>query len=203
MSAYPVQLEVEPPHVFERVQLLVRLAITIMLAWLGITLGWLWCVAFFVLPIVAASIVSARGAEYYTETAGQRLWSVVTWMLAFGAYLMLVTDRVPLDEHRVRIDLRTTGHPSVGSALGRLVMSIPSAFSLCVIGFVSCLLWVIALFSILFRGRVPASILEFQTGYLRWQARLAAYHASLVEEYPPFSFGDRTSGNLPTAMVRP
>jgi hypothetical protein len=32
------------------------------------------------------------------------------------------------------------------------------------------------------------SILSFQRGVLRWQARLVAYHASLVEEYPPFSF---------------
>ena len=202
MPAYPVQLEVSPPLVFERMQLLVRLAITVALAWLGITLGWLWCVLFLVLPIVAAIVVSAKSAEHYTQDTGGKLLPALAWLLELSAYLLLVTDRVPIDERHVHIELRTTGHPSVGSALARLITSIPSAFVLCIVGFASCVLWAIALFSILFRARVPASILEFQTGYLRWQARLAAYHASLVEEYPPFSFGDRTS-NLPTAMVQP
>jgi hypothetical protein len=202
MPAYPVQLEVSSPPVFERMQLLVRLAITIVLAWLGITLGWLWCVLFLVLPIIAASVVSARGADYYQETTAPRVWPALTWLLELSGYLLLVTDRVPIDDHRVRIELRPTGRPTVGSALGRLVMSIPSAIALCFIGIVSCVLWVIAWFSILFTASVPASILEFQTGYLRWLARLAAYHASLVEEYPPFSFGDRAS-NVPTAMVQP
>ena len=73
---------------------------------------------------------------------------------------------------------------------------------LCLVGVLSCVLWVVSLFTIVFSGTVPASIVELQTGYLRWQARLVAYHASLVEEYPPFSLHDRTS-NLPTAMVNP
>jgi hypothetical protein len=46
----------------------------------------------------------------------------------------------------------------------------------------------------------PASILSFQTGYLPWSARLLAYHASFVEEYPPFSFGERAT-STPAAMA--
>jgi hypothetical protein len=202
MPAYPVQLEVSSPPVFEREQLLVRLAIGIGLGWLGVTLGWLWCLLFFALPIIAASVVSARGADIYMDKTAPKLWSGLTWLLAFSAYMLLVTDRVPLADNRVHTQLRMTGRPSVGTSLARLVMSIPSAIALCFVGLVSCVLWIIALFTILFSGTVPASILEFQTGYLRWQARLAAFHASLVEEYPPFSFADRAS-NLPNAMVNP
>jgi hypothetical protein len=44
--------------------------------------------------------------------------------------------------------------------------------------------------TILIDGHVPSGILAFQRGMLRWQARLLAYHASLIEEYPPFSFED-------------
>jgi hypothetical protein len=201
MSAYPVQLEVSSPPVFERMQLLVRFAIGIVLGWLGVTLGWVWCLLFLALPIIAASVVSA-GADFYTEKTAPKLWSGLTWLLSFSAYMLLVTDRVPLDDKRVHTELRMTGRPSVGTSLARLVISIPSAIALCFVGLVSCVLWVVAVFTILFGGTVPASILEFQTGYLRWQARLAAFHASLVEEYPPFSFGDRAS-NLPTAMVSP
>jgi hypothetical protein len=202
MPAYPVQLEVSSPPVFDRMQLLVRLAIGIALGWLGVTLGWLWCLLFFALPIIAASVVSVRGMDFYMQRTAPALWSGLTWLLAFSAYMLLLIDRVPIDDHRVHTELQMTGRPSVGTSLARLVMSIPSAIALCFVGIVSCVLWVVALFTILFAGTVPRSILEFQTGYLRWQARLAAFHGSLVEEYPPFSFGNRTS-NLPTAMVNP
>jgi hypothetical protein len=202
MPAYPVQLEVSSPPVFDRIQLLVRLAIGIALGWLGVTLGWLWCLLFFALPVIAASVVSTRGADFYMQKTAPRLWAGLTWLLAFSGYMLLVTDRVPIDDDRVHTELRMTGRPSVGTSLARLVMSIPSAIALCFVGIVSCVLWVIAFFAILVTGTVPASILEFQTGYLRWQARLVAFHASLVEEYPPFSFQDHAS-NLPAAKVNP
>ncbi len=202
MPAYPVQLEVSSPPVFDRMQLLVRLAIGIALGWLGVTLGWLWCFLFFALPIVAAIVVSTRGAGFYMQKAAPKIWSGLTWLLAFSAYMLLLTDRVPIDDHRVHSELRMTGRPTIGTTLARLLMSIPSAIALCFVGLVSCVLWVVALFTILVSRTVPASIIDFQTGYLRWQARLAAYHASFVEEYPPFSFKDRAS-NLPTAMVNP
>jgi hypothetical protein len=28
---------------------------------------------------------------------------------------------------------------------------------------------------------------DFQRGVLRWEARLLAYHSSLIEQYPPFA----------------
>jgi hypothetical protein len=42
----------------------------------------------------------------------------------------------------------------------------------------------------------PASLYEFQCGVLRWQARLLGYHASLVEQAPPWRFD---AGSAPTA----
>jgi len=201
MQPYPVQLEVSSPPRFERIQLLIRLMIAIGLGWLGVTFDWLWSVLFFALPLIAAGFISARGADFYLEKTTPRLWSALTWLFAFTAYMLFITDRVPLnDEHSVRAELQTTGRPSTGRSLARLVTSIPSALVLCLVCVVSALLCFVAFLSILFAGKVPTSIVEFQTGYLRWQARLVAYHASLVEEYPPFSFGDRAP-KLPTAMV--
>lgn len=202
MAPYPVQLEVSSPARFDRMQLLVRLAIAIALGWLGITAGWLAWLLFLVLPIIAAIAVSTKGAEYYVQDTANKLWPPLMWLFSFSAYMMLITDEVPIDKTSLSTELHVTGTPSISSALARIVTSIPSAIVLCLLGFASCVLWVIALGTILFTRQVPASILRFQVGYLRWQARLVAYHASFVEEYPPFSFGDRSS-NLPTAMVRP
>lgn len=202
MTPYPVQLEVSSPPQFERIQLLVRFAITITLGWLGITAGWLTCLLFLALPIVAAVVISTKGADFYLQTTSAKLWPVLTWLLSFAAYMLLLTDRVPVDEDSLKTELHPTGRPTIGSALLRVIFSIPSAIALCFLGFVSFVLWCIALGSILFTARVPESILSWQAGYLRWMARLVAYHASLVEDYPPFSFGERTT-TLPPAMVKP
>jgi hypothetical protein len=47
-------------------------------------------------------------------------------------------------------------------------------------------LWVIAAIAVLLGVAIPRAILGYQRGVLRWQARLVAYHASLVDDYPPF-----------------
>jgi hypothetical protein len=39
---------------------------------------------------------------------------------------------------------------------------------------------------------MPRSILAFQRGAQRWQARLVACHASFVVDYPPWSFDTET-----------
>lgn len=202
MRPYPVQLEVSSPPRFERIQLLVRLAIGILLGWLGVTMGWLATLLFFALPIIAAVVISTKGVDVYMKNTSAKLWPALGWLLSFTAYMLLLTDEVPVDSERVKTELHVTGRPTIGSALARVLFSIPSAIALFFIGFVSCVLWFVAVGTILLTAKVPQSILTFQAGYLRWGARLVAYHASLVEEYPPFSF-ESGSANLPTAMVNP
>lgn len=194
MAAYPVQLEITSPPRFERMQLLVRLAVVIMLGWLGITSGWLNCLIYAGLPIFAAVAISTQGAPKYADTTGPGVWRVLTYLLGFSAYMLLVVDRVPLsNDPSLRIELRATARPAANTALARLVMSIPSAFVLCLLGIVSGFLLVVAVITVLVGETVPASILSFQTGIVRWQARLLAYHASLVDDYPPFSFTDHVA----------
>ena len=103
--------------------------------------------------------------------------------------MALLVDRFPTgDDDDVRIQIANTGRPTVGSALSRLVTSIPSGFVLLLLWCVSSVLWIVAAVSVVLGLAMPDSILAFQRGVLRWQARLVAYHASFVEEYPPFSF---------------
>ncbi len=203
MSPYPVQLEVTSPPQFERIQLLIRLAIAVALGWLGIKMGWVAGLLFIALPVIAAVLVSTRGADLYLQSPASKIWRALTWLLSFSAYMTMLTDEVPVDDKRlVRTELHVTGRPTVGSALLRLVMSIPSAFVLAFIGFVSSILCLVSICTILVSRTVPASVLSFQAGYLRWQARLLAYHASFVEEYPPFTIHDRPT-SAPASMVNP
>lgn len=65
---------------------------------------------------------------------------------------------------------------------------------------------VIAWFSILFTGRMPAGLWNFNAFYLRWRVRAIAYVALLRDEYPPFGDGpylvDAVLPEAPTARNR-
>jgi hypothetical protein len=188
---YPVQLDVTSPLRFDRAQLALRVVVAIALGCIGMTGSWLTWLLFLVLPVFAAIGVSTRGARRYLDELGPGLWRVLTWLLAFSAYMLLLTDRFPTGEPTgVQVEIQVDGQPTVGSALVRLLTSIPSGIVLGLLGIVSWVLILVGAGMILIEGRVPFGILGFQRGILRWQARLLAYHASLVEDYPPFSFED-------------
>jgi hypothetical protein len=46
----------------------------------------------------------------------------------------------------------------------------------------------LAVISILVSERSPTSLWNIERGLVRWEARLLAYLASLVDPYPPYSF---------------
>jgi len=188
MTDYPVQLEVTPPAHFARIQLLLRIAFAVVLGFLGITNRWLAGLVFFGLPVFAAIMVSAYGAVRYHQDIGPRMWRVVAWLFELSAYMMILVDRFPVGhDAQVRLHLRTTGTPTIGSSLMRLLTSLPSAFVLCLLGIVSGIVTILSAILVLVGAPIPSGCLGFQRGVLRWQARLLAYHASLVEESPPFT----------------
>lgn len=188
-SDYPVRIDsISPPH-FDRTQLLVRIGISVILGWLGLTAGWLVCLLFGALPLIAAIAISSTGGDRYLKEVAPQIWSALDWLLRFSAYMLLLVDRFPTDQTQgVVTEIHFTGHPTVSSALVRLVTSLPSGVFLMILWCVSSVLWVVAALAVLLGMSNPRSILAFQRGVLRWEARLVAYHASFVVEYPPWSF---------------
>jgi hypothetical protein len=185
----PVHLEVRSPPRFDRVQLVLRIALAIALGWVGITVGWLACLVYITLPVIAAVAISSVGGERFHREFAPRLWRILRWLMQLSAYMLLLTDRFPTgDDDAIHLDVRCTGTPGIGSALARLVTTFPSALVLSILGCASIFLWLVAAALILLGGPMPSWILAFQRGMLRWQARLLAYHGSLIEDYPPFHF---------------
>jgi hypothetical protein len=188
MSSYPVTLELERPARMSRAHVVLRILILVLASWIVGIGGWLGF-AYLGLPAVAAILVSQRGGERYLAQDGERMTDWVASIVGLLAYLMILTDELPSGDRRpVRLSVVRSGSPTVGTALLRIAKAIPSALVLALIGLLSWVVWLLAATSILRNERYPERLWLFQTGVIRWAARLLGYLASLIEPYPPFAF---------------
>jgi hypothetical protein len=196
-TAYPVTFDVSRPEKFERPQLFLRILVAIILWALAGIVGWVFYLAF---PVLAAIFVSQKGPEKYLEEDGPRMTEWLRWVVAIFAYLLILTERFPTEkpEEIVRFEVSPGGSPTVGSALLRLIYSIPSVLVLGLLGIVSAVILLIAAVMVLIQENYPDGLYNFQRGVLRWEARLLGYHASLVDQYPPFAL-DTGPEPAPTA----
>ena len=69
------------------------------------------------------------------------------------------------------------------------LLIVPHLFILCFLTFAACILTIIAFFAILFTGKYPKSIFDFNVGVMRWTWRVSfySYNALGTDKYPPFS----------------
>ena len=186
MAAYPVIFDVDRPEKFERPQVFLRILVAVIVYTAA---SWILGLVYLAVPVVAAILVSQKGGEKYLAEDGPRVTGWLRWIVSFYAYLGILTDRFPTEkpEEIVQFEVQTSGTPTVGSALLRLIYSIPSALVLSILAIVSAVIWVIAAVMVLVQEDYPDGLYNFQRGILRWEARLLGYHASLVEQYPPFA----------------
>lgn len=183
-GSHPVTFDVERPPSFARAHVVLRVVLLVVVGWIGHPAGLLWLG----LPVVAAILVSQKGGQRYLEEDGPTVVRVLNWLLDVVAYLALVTDRLPgAGEHPVRFHVERSGSPGVGTSLLRIVAAIPSVIVLAILTWVASIVWLVAVVFVLIDEQYPEGIWRFLVGILRWEARLLAYLASLVDEYPPFS----------------
>jgi hypothetical protein len=200
--AYPATFEIErPPEEMDKAQIALRILLAFVIY---IVVGWAVGIAYWGLPIIAAIMISQQGAQQYLAGAqtGPVRW--IRYIMGFFSYVALATDKLPLDDpDNVNFNVRPNGSPTVGSALLRLILAIPHWFVLGILGFIFFFVWIIMAISVLVSGKYPDWAFDYTRGYLRWIARVLAYLASLVDEYPPFSFGDEGTAALPASSGSP
>jgi hypothetical protein len=194
--AYPATFDVQPPAgQLDKGQVVLRIVIVIVIGWLA---NWVMGAGYWLLPIIAAVMISQKGAQKYLEESEKGPVRWIRYLMGFFTYISLASDKLPFDDpDSVNFKVRTTGSPTVGNALLRIILAIPHAFVLGLLGIAFVVVWIIAAISILINGTYPDWAFNFIRGYLRWNARLLAYMASLVDEYPPFSFSDDSGAPAP------
>ena len=82
------------------------------------------------------------------------------------------------------------------------LLVIPHLVVMWVLQTVSQIVSIIAWLAILFTGRLPAGLAQFQSMYLRYSLRTYAYAGFLTDQYPPFAFDavNDDPGGHPTSL---
>ena len=82
------------------------------------------------------------------------------------------------------------------------LLVIPHLVVMWVLQTVSQVVSIIAWLAILFTGRLPAGLAQFQAMYLRYSLRTYAYAGFLTDQYPPFAFDavNDDPGGHPTSL---
>ena len=185
MTTHPVQLQVEPPPLTERVHVVIRILFLVALGMVG--LSWASCFLYLALPALVALRILNRGAERYLAEDAPRVVRVLRWLASASAYLALLNDVLPTSEGSP-VDLAVTpsGTPTATSALLRLITSLPAVIVLSLLSVAAGIVWAVGAVLALIRRRMPGLIADFLALVLRYQFRLFAYHLSLVDRYPSF-----------------
>lgn len=183
MFTHPVQLEIEHPKHTARIHVVTRVVLLAAFAALGCS-GIYWFL-YLALPALAAIGILGKGGDRYLVEDAPRIVRVLRWFASAYGYLWLLTDFLPTAEGSpVDLRIEAGGRPTAGTALLRLLYSLPALVALALLSLLAGILWVIGAVLILVHERIPGAIVDFMSLTLRFQFQLVAYHLSLVDAYP-------------------
>ena len=122
--------------------------------------------------------------------------SVHQWGVRWAATVVTLGDGYPafgLGNKRDAVSLQIT-RPAISSRLhcvlrilAPIYVGIPHGICLLFRQIAGIILFIVAFFAVLFTGKYPKGMHDFQVGNFRWGMRVMAYITMLSDRYPPFS----------------
>lgn len=203
---YPVQLEVDAAAPQNRLTVSLRPILTIphwiAIAILGIAAFFVWLFASLSIVVTArypegllrfstgvarwATRVSAYGGVLGSDEANTYFW--VTGGFLTDEYPPFTLGEAPDYPVRLYVEEQVEGRNRLtGFFPVRIIMAIPHYIVLIILGIIVTVATVVAWLVGTALGELPDWLHDFIAGYTRWNSRVAAYTALLVDEYPPFS----------------
>jgi hypothetical protein len=123
-SAYPVTFDVDRPSKMSRAHVFLRILILILASWIIGNGGWVGLL-YLGFPAAAAILIAQKSGKRYLTENGDRVTSVVAFIVGALAYLAILTDELPgAGRQPVRLAVLRSGSPTVGSALLRILKAI-------------------------------------------------------------------------------
>lgn len=199
MAAYPVTFDIQQQAKYDRTHVVIRIVLFLVVGVLFSFVQPLSSVSglfYLVVPVVAAILIAQKGAAAYFAERENNMAKWLRWLFALSAYVSMLTDRLPNQDPKetLRFEVTPVGEPSAGSVLLRIILAIPHAIVLALLGIVAGILIVIAAIIVLVQEKYPEGIFNFLRGYGRWNARVYGYMAGFAQDYPPFAFDTGPDG---------
>ena len=182
-SDYPVQLSIDYPESSNRLTAFFRIILAIPIIILSV--GIAYAQMFMALAVLLIVLFRRKYPRWWFDFNLE----VLRFDTRINAYIGLMQDAYPsTDEGQsVHLDVEYLENLNRWMPLIKWLLAIPHYIVLYVLSIVSLVLMIIAWFAILFTGRYPRALFDFNLGVSRWNVRLTAYMFTLMtDRYPPF-----------------
>ena len=133
----------------------------------------------------------------YPESMFEFQEQLQRWQIRFNAVTLNLSDGYPAfgltaQHEGVHVEIPYPENLSRGELIlkalfGFIYVIIPHGIILYLRLIATMILMIFAWFAVLFTGKYPAGMHEFNVGTLRWAFRVSLYMALMTDRYPPFS----------------